>query len=140
MSRLPVLLLFALLPLACHADEVQVAVAANFAAPMKELAAGFERATGHKVLATVGATGKFYAQINNGAPFEILLSADDDTPARLEKEGAGVPATRFTYAIGKLVLWSAQPGVADAQVLKAGKFTQLAIASQTDAPNGAAAV
>ena len=140
MSRLPVLLLFALLPLACHADEVQVAVAANFAAPMKELAAGFERASGHKVLATVGATGKFYAQINNGAPFEILLSADGDTPARLEKEGAGVPATRFTYAIGKLVLWSAQPGVADAQALKAGKFTHLAIASPKVAPYGAAAV
>ena len=139
MSRLFVLLSL-LLPLACHADEVQVAVAANFAAPMKELAAGFERATGHKVLSTVGATGKFYAQISNGAPFEVLLSADEKTPARLEQEGAGVPGTRFTYAIGKLVLWSSQPGVADANALKAGKFTRLAIANPVVAPYGMAAI
>ena len=139
MSRLFVLLSL-LLPLACHADEVQVAVAANFAAPMKELAAGFERATGHKVLSTVGATGKFYAQSSNGAPFEVLLSADEKTPARLEQEGAGVPGTRFTYAIGKLVLWSSQPGVADANALKAGKFTRLAIANPVVAPYGMAAI
>lgn len=139
MSRLFVLLSL-LLPLACHADEVQVAVAANFAAPMKELAAGFERATGHKVLTTVGATGKFYAQISNGAPFEVLLSADQKTPARLEQEGAGVAGTRFTYAIGKLVLWSSQPGMADANALKAGKFTRLAIANPALAPYGTAAI
>src|SRR5919197_119892 len=94
-----------------HADEVQVAVAANFAGPMQKIAAAFERSTGHKVLQTVGSTGKFYAQIRNGAPFEILLAADDKTPARLQAEGAGDP--RFTYAIGKLVLWSAQPGRVD---------------------------
>lgn len=125
-----------------HADEVQVAVAANFAAPMKEIAARFEQESGHKVLATVGATGKFYAQIRNGAPFDILLAADDDTPARLEKEGATVPNTRFTYAIGKLVLWSAQPGLVDDKggVLKKSGFAHLSIANPKLAPYGAAAV
>jgi molybdate transport system substrate-binding protein len=125
-----------------HADEVQVAVAANFAAPMKEIAARFEHDTGHKVLSTVGATGKFYAQIKNGAPFDILLAADDETPARLEKEGAAIPNTRFTYAIGKLVLWSAQPGLVDDKggVLKKASFEHLAIANPKLAPYGAAAV
>ena len=125
-----------------HADEVQVAVAANFTAPMKEIAARFERETGHKVLASYGATGKFYAQIKNGAPFEVLLAADDETPARLEKEGAGIPGTRFTYAIGKLVLWSAQLGMVDGvgEVLKKGSFDHLAIANPKLAPYGAAAV
>jgi molybdate transport system substrate-binding protein len=125
-----------------HADEVQVAVAANFSAPMKEIAAQFEHDTGHKVLATYGATGKFYAQIKNGAPFDILLAADDETPARLEKEGAAAAQTRFTYAIGKLVLWSAQPGLVDdkGEVLKKGSFEHLAIANPKLAPYGAAAV
>jgi molybdate transport system substrate-binding protein len=125
-----------------HADEVQVAVAANFAAPMKEIAARFEQDTGHKVLSTVGATGKFYAQIKNGAPFDILLAADDETPAKLEKEGAAVPNTRFTYAIGKLVLWSAQPGLVDdkGEVLNKSSFEHLSIANPKLAPYGAAAV
>jgi molybdate transport system substrate-binding protein len=125
-----------------HADEVQVAVAANFAAPMKEIAARFEQDTGHKVLSTVGSTGKFYAQIKNGAPFEILLAADDETSAKLEKEGAAVPNTRFTYAIGKLVLWSAQPGLVDdkGEVLKKAGFEHLSIANPKLAPYGAAAV
>jgi molybdate transport system substrate-binding protein len=125
-----------------QADEVQVAVAANFAAPMKEIAAKFEQETGHKVMSTVGSTGKFYAQIKNGAPFEILLAADDETPAKLEKEGAAVPNTRFTYAIGKLVLWSAQSGVVDdkGEVLKKANFEHLSIANPKLAPYGAAAV
>ena len=125
-----------------HADEVQIAVAANFTAPMKAIAARFERETGHKVLASYGATGRFYAQIKNGAPFEILLAADDDTPARLEKEGAAVAGTRFTYAIGKLVLWSAQAGLVDAngEFLKKGAFEHLAIANPKLAPYGAATV
>ena len=92
-----------------HADEVQVAVAANFTAPMQQIAAQFEKDSGHKAVLSFGATGKFYAQIVNGAPFELLLAADDETPARLEKEGQGVAGSRFTYAIGKLVLWSADP-------------------------------
>lgn len=125
-----------------RADEVHVAVAANFSAPMKEIAARFERESGHKVLATVGATGRFYAQIRNGAPFEVLLAADDETPARLEKEGSAAPGTRFTYAIGKLVLWSPQAGLVDERgdVLSQGKFAHLAIANPKLAPYGAAAL
>jgi molybdate transport system substrate-binding protein len=124
------------------ADEVNVAVAANFTAPMKVIAARFEQATGHKVLASYGATGKFYAQIRNGAPFDILLAADDATPAKLDQENATAPNTRFTYAIGKLVLWSPQAGVVDAKgdVLKAGKFDHLAVANPKLAPYGLAAV
>ncbi|MFB9245541.1 molybdate ABC transporter substrate-binding protein [Massilia antarctica] len=125
-----------------HAEDVHVAVAANFSAPMKEIGERFERETGHKVLATAGATGKFYAQIKNGAPFEVLLAADDETPARLGQEGSAVAETRFTYAIGKLVLWSTQAGVVDPQgrVLAQGSFAHLAIANPKLAPYGAAAM
>jgi molybdate transport system substrate-binding protein len=136
------LLLIACLSHAARADEVQVAIAANFAAPAKQLAADFEKETGHKVQAVFGATGKFYAQIRNGAPFEVLLAADDETPARLEKEGAAVAGTRFTYATGRLVLWSAKAGVVDAAggVLKQGGFDHIALANPKLAPYGAAAV
>jgi len=125
-----------------HAGEVQVAVAANFAGPMEKLAEQFQKDTGHKAVVASGATGKFYAQIRNGAPFEILLSADDETPARLEAEGQVVPKSRFTYAVGRLVLWSAKANYVDAAgaVLKTGDFTHLAIANPKTAPYGAAAV
>jgi len=124
------------------AGEVRVAVAANFAAPMQRIAADFEKDTGHKALLSVGATGKFYAQITQGAPFDVLLSADDETPIRLEAEAASVAGTRFTYAIGRLVLWSAQPGAVDDQgaVLARGNFRHLALANPKTAPYGAAAV
>ena len=124
------------------ADEVQVAVAANFMAPMKQIALTFEKETGHKTQLISGATGKFYAQITQGAPFEVLLSADDETPRALETAGLAVLGTRFTYATGKLVLWSAQAGLVDAQgeVLKKGGFSRLAIAAPKIAPYGAAAV
>ena len=124
------------------ADEVQVAVAANFTAPMKQIAEGFEKATGHKTLLSFGSTGKFYAQITNGAPFQVFLAADSATPARLEKEGLAVQGSRFTYATGKLVLWSAKDDLVDAQgdVLKKGGFKHLAIAAPKLAPYGAAAV
>lgn len=127
---------------AARADEVQVAVAANFTAPSKLIAADFEKETGHQAVLSFGATGKFYAQIKNGAPFEVLLSADDTTPAKLEEEGAAVPGSRFTYATGKLVLWSAKPGFVDDQgkVLEKGDFKRLAIANPKTAPYGAAAV
>ncbi len=125
-----------------RAEEVQVAVAANFTAPMKLIAADFEKKSGHQAVLTFGSTGKFYAQITNGAPFHVLLSADDETPAKLEQESAAVANTRFTYATGKLVLWSVQAGVVDAQgdVLRKGTFKHLAIAAPKLAPYGAAAV
>ena len=125
-----------------HAGEVQVAVAANFAGPMEKLAEQFQRDTGHKAVVATGATGKFYAQIRNGAPFEVLLAADDETPARLETEGQVVAGSRFTYATGRLVLWSAREGVVDAggHVLKTGGYRHLAIANPKTAPYGAAAV
>ncbi|MDB5965707.1 MAG: modA [Polaromonas sp.] len=125
-----------------RAAEVQVAVAANFMAPMKLIAAEFDRTSGHKALLSFGATGRFYAQITSGAPFQVLLAADEETPARLEKEGAAVAGTRFTYATGRLVLWSAQPGLVDpaGEVLRTGDFRHLAIAAPRLAPYGAAAV
>ncbi|MFN3439176.1 MAG: molybdate ABC transporter substrate-binding protein [Acidovorax sp.] len=124
-----------------HADTVSVSVAANFTAPMQKIAAAFEADTGHKAELSFGATGKFYAQITNGAPFQILLAADDTTPARLEREGKAVPHSRFTYAIGTLVLWSAKEGTVDDQgaVLKTGDFKHLAIANPKLAPYGLAA-
>jgi len=127
---------------AAHAGEVQVAVAANFAGPMEKIAAEFQRDTGHKAIVASGATGKFYAQIRNGAPFEVLLAADDETPAKLETEGHAVAGSRFTYATGRLVLWSAKGGVVDANgaVLKTGSYQHLAIANPKTAPYGAAAV
>jgi molybdate transport system substrate-binding protein len=129
-----------------HADEVQVAVAANFTAPMQKIAAAFEKETGHKAVLSFGATGKFYAQIRNGAPFGVLLSADDEVPARLVKEGMAVPGSAFTYAIGQLVLWSSQSGVVDAQAavlheMASGKRSgKIAVADPKLAPYGAAAM
>jgi len=124
------------------AGEVNVAVAANFTAPMTKIAAAFEQDTGHKAVLSFGATGKFYAQIKNGAPFQVLLAADQETPAKLEQEGQSVVGSRFTYAIGKLVLWSKQSGLVDekGEVLRIGNFEKIAIADPKLAPYGAAAV
>ena len=124
------------------AGEVQVAVAANFTAPMQKIAVEFEKDTGHKAQLSFGATGKFYAQIKNGAPFEVLLSADQETPARLEQEGATANGSRFTYAIGKLVLWSTREAIVDSKgdVLKRGGFDHIALANPKLAPYGAAAM
>lgn len=142
MKRLPAMLLCLLASTGLHAGEVQVAVAANFTAPMQQIAADFAKDTGHVAKLSFGATGKFYAQIVDGAPFEILLAADDTTPGRLEKEGHAVPGNRFTYAVGKLVLWSAKPDLVDAkgEMLKGGKFNKLSIANPKTAPYGAAAI
>ena len=142
-SRRCAALLLALMPFAAvQAGEVQVAVAANFTAPMQAIAAEFARDTGHKALLAFGATGKFYAQIHNGAPFEVFLAADDATPAKLESEGAALAGSRFTYAIGTLVLWSATPGYVDDQgaVLKKDQFRHLALANPKTAPYGVAAL
>ena len=123
------------------AGEVQVAVAANFTAPIQAIAQDFEKDTGHTLVAAYGATGQFYAQIKNGAPFEVFLAADDSTPAKLEQEKAIVPGSRFTYAIGTLALWSAKPGYVDdkGEILKQNTFQHLAIANPKTAPYGLAA-
>lgn len=125
-----------------HAAEVHVAVAANFAAPMQRIARAFEEQTGHRALIALGATGALYAQARHGAPFGVFLAADEATPRRLEAEGLGVPGTRFTYAVGRLVLWSARPGVVDdaGAVLREGRIQRLALANPRLAPYGAAAV
>ncbi len=131
-----------LLAASAQAAEVKLAVAANFAQPMKEIAAAFEKDTGHKVTMSQGASGKFYAQIVNGAPFELLLSADDETPARLVREGKAVAGSSFTYAIGRLVLWSPDEKLVDQQgsVLQSDQFRFIAIANARVAPYGRAAV
>jgi molybdate transport system substrate-binding protein len=124
------------------AADVQVAVAANFTEPAKEIATAFEAKTHDHVALSFGSSGQFYTQIAHGAPFEIMLSADADRPERIEKEGLGVAGTRFSYAFGRLVLWSAMPSLVDPKgaVLKSGKFEKLAIADPEAAPYGVAAV
>lgn len=130
------------LTISASAADLHLAVAANFTAPMEQLKPLFEKASGHKLIISYGTVGKFYAQIKNGAPFELLISADDETPIRLEKDGLALPETRFTYAIGKLMLWSTKPGLVDAkgEVLKQAEFKRLAIASPKLAVYGAAGV
>ena len=125
-----------------HAAEVSVALAANFSAPMQKIAAAFLQDTGHKAVLSYGSTGKFYAQIVNGAPFDILLAADQATPERLERAGYTLAGSRFTYATGRVVLWSRQSGLVDdrGDVLRRGGFGKLAIADPRLAPYGAAAV
>jgi len=124
------------------AGETRVAVAANFTEPAKAIAAKFEARTGHKATLSFGSSGQFYTQIANGAPFEVFLSADAERPARAEAEGLAVAGARFTYATGRLVLWSRTPGLVDAKgaVLARGKFEKLAIAEPRSAPYGLAAV
>lgn len=124
------------------ADDIPVAVAANFAAPMEEIAEAFNQITGHRLKISTGASGKFYAQIRNGAPFQVFLSADQEKPEQLEKDGLAVQGTRFTYAIGKLALWSADPDKVDnkGKVLESGRFNKIAIANPKTAPYGEAAI
>ena len=130
------------LPAEAAADDVQVAVAANFAGPMHRIADDFAKQSGHHASLSVGATGTFYAQIQNGAPFEVFVAADEATPKKLEEKGLAVPGSRFTYARGKLVLWSARSGYVDGAgaVLKGGHYDHLAVANPQLAPYGAAAM
>jgi len=123
-----------------QAEEIELAVAANFSAPMQEIAASFEKASGHKVKLIVGATGMLYAEIKNGAPFDVLLAADSETPSKLVREREAVAESQFTYAIGKLVLWSRKPGFVDEEgkVLISEAFEHLAICNPKLAPYGAA--
>jgi len=125
-----------------EAAETRVAVAANFAEPAREIAARFEAATGHKAVLSFGASGQFFAQIANGAPFDIFLSADAERPIRAEADGLSVRGSRFTYATGRLVLWSRAPGLVDGggAILARGGFAKLAIADPKTAPYGLAAV
>ncbi len=142
MIRPTLLICSLLLSQSASAEEVQLAVAANFTAPMQKIATEFEKDSGHKAGLMFGATGKFYAQISHGAPFEVFLSADDETPARLETDGLAVAGSRFTYATGRLVLWSPREGYVDdkGEVLKKGDFRHLSIANPKTAPYGAAAI
>ena len=124
------------------AAETKVAVAANFAEPAKVIAARFKARTGHDATLSFGSSGQFYAQIANGAPYEVFLSADRERPEKAEAEGLGVAGSRFTYAIGRLVLYSKTPGLVDGRgaVLATGRFQKLAIADPRTAPYGVAAV
>ncbi|MDT8406875.1 MAG: molybdate ABC transporter substrate-binding protein [Methylococcales bacterium] len=123
------------------ADEIHVAVASNFTDASKDIAKAFEQKTGHKVILAFGSTGKHYAQIKNGAPFAAFFAADVKRPKLLEQEGLALPDSRFTYAIGKVVLWSPEPGLIDAnaEVLNQGDFRYLALANPKLAPYGKAA-
>lgn len=131
----------AVLPALASAAEIKVAVAANFNGTLQKLAGLYKSASGHALVISAGSSGALYTQIVNGAPFDVFFSADAERPERLEAEGHGVPGTRFTYAFGVAVLWSASPGVVDAEgeVLKSGAFRHLAIAEPRNAPYGAAA-
>ena len=144
LQRLPGVLLLALClaPGGAVAAEALLAVAANFTLPMKSLVAAFERDSGHRIKTSFGGTGALYAQIHNGAPFDALLAADDVIPLRLQQEGLAVAATRFTYAVGKLLLWSPQADRVDASgdVLRGDGLTRIAIANPRLAPYGAAAM
>lgn len=125
-----------------RAADTTVAVAANFSGPMQEIATAFAGSTGHRARLVAGSTGKLNAQIRSGAPFDAFLSADDVTPQRLARDGFAIKDSRFTYAVGRLVLWSAQPGLVDSRgaVLAAGNFKRLALADPRLAPYGAAAL
>ncbi|CAG1771586.1 Molybdate-binding protein ModA [uncultured bacterium] len=125
-----------------HAETTLVAVAANFTKPMNDIAAAFEKSTGHTAKLSFGSSGKFVSQIENAAPFEVFLSADDKSPAKLAEKGLAVADSRFTYAIGKLVLWSSKADFVDqdGEVLTKGGFKHIALADPKLAPYGAAAV
>lgn len=142
LSCLSVLLCATLAHAAAQAAEAQVAVAANFAEPIKAIAAVLQKTTGHTLKMSTGASGALYTQIRHGAPFDVFLSADHARPEMLEKDGLTQPGTRFTYATGRLVLWSARPGRLDSHgaVLKAADLGKVAHANPKTAPYGAAAV
>ena len=130
-----------LVPCQSFADEVRIASASNFRDAMSALAYRFEQATEHEVTLIFGSSGKQFAQIRNGAPFDAFFSADNERPELLEREGLAVPRSRFTYALGKLVLWSPKEGYVDqdGNILEHGNFRHLAIANPDLAPYGAAA-
>jgi molybdate transport system substrate-binding protein len=126
---------------ASAADEINVAAATNFTAAMNVLIERFERRTGHTVRVSYSSTGNHYAQIKNGAPFVAFFAADSERPRRLEQEGNAIAGSRFLYAVGRVVLWSPEPGYVDGngRVLETGSFRRLSIANPDLAPYGAAA-
>ncbi|PCK08598.1 MAG: molybdate ABC transporter substrate-binding protein [Alteromonadaceae bacterium] len=140
--RLSCLLVLSILPHVSRAESIHIAAASNFTGAMKALVAEFEQASGHKVHVSFGSSGKFYAQIMHGAPFQIFFSADQAKPKALEKSGLSVSGTRFTYAIGALALWSSKPGFIDSEGrrLRNGNFNKLALANPKLAPYGIAAI
>lgn len=123
------------------ADEIRIAVASNFAETMRDIAGAFEEQTGHDLVVASGSTGKHYAQIVNGAPFDAFFAADAARPERLEAEGLAIRGSRFTYAVGKLILWSPRPGWVNnnSDILSSDRFRYLAIANPKLAPYGKAA-
>lgn len=126
--------------LSAQADTTNVAVAANFTAAAKDIEQAFKTATGHEVVLSFGSTGKLYAQIIKGAPFDAFLAADAARPTKLETDGQAVAGTRFTYAFGQIVVWSPKDGVDVHTQLSAGDYNKLAIANPKTAPYGAAAM
>lgn len=139
--RLAIALVLLLAAVQAVAGEPRIAVASNFADAIKAIAQEFEANTGHKVVLVFGSTGKHYAQIRNGAPFKAFFAADVRRPKLLEDEGMALPGTRFTYALGRLVLWSPKAGYVDpaGEVLSQGAFRYLAVANPKLAPYGRAA-
>ena len=142
LSMVPAIVAVAIsLPAVAHAAEFNVAVAANFTDPAKEIAQQFQTKTGHKAVLSFGATGQFYTQITQAAPFHVFFSADQSTPKKLVDEGLAVGDTLFTYAVGKIVLFSTNASlVTGEQTLRDGKFNKIAIANPTVAPYGEAAI
>ena len=140
-ARLVLELLILVVATSTAAEEIRVAVASNFTEAIRQVAGRFEQGSGHQITAVFGSTGKHYAQIKHGAPFHAFFAADVKRPRLLEEQGLGVPGSRFTYAIGKLVLWSPKADYVDpsGQVLKNGDFRYLALANPKHAPYGRAA-
>lgn len=137
----PAILIALMLSTAAKAADVKVAVAANFTEAAKEIGALFEKETGHKAVFSFGSTGQLYTQITQQAPFEVFLAADQARPEKAVKEDFAVPDSRFTYATGKIVLFSKTPDFVKGEAtLKDGKFNKIAIANPKTAPYGAAAV
>jgi molybdate transport system substrate-binding protein len=123
------------------AGEVKVAVAANFTEAAKEIGAAFEQSTGHKAVFSFGSTGQLYTQISQDAPFELFLSADQERPKKTVEDGLAVADSLFTYATGRIVLFSTDSALVKGEAtLKDGNFTKIAIANPVTAPYGTAAV
>jgi len=126
-----------------HANEIYAAVATNFHNPFKTIVKEFEKKSGHRVIIIPGSTGKLYAQIINGAPFDIFLSADELRPQLLIQSGIAISGTRYSYALGKITLWSPKPNIISdslKSIFLVKNFSHIAIANPITAPYGRAAL